>query len=1059
MWNLFYRNPRLLALTIGLVVVVGLTSYQIMPRLEDPTIVNRFATVTTRFPGASAERVESLVTERLEEEIREVEEIKLVESSSAAGISLITIELLEDVDAADVAEVWSRVRNKIDDASPELASGAAEPEFETPDFKAYALIAALKWTQDEEPNYSILRRRAEELQEAIRAIPGTEKVELFGDPDEEIVVEVRPADLAALGLTAAEVSRQVRASDSKVAAGQWRGSSDNLLLEIDGELDSLERIARIPIQHGPDGRFVRLSDIGEVKKGIVEPPRDMALIDGRPAVALGVMVQPNRRIDHWNRRAADVLAQYDETLPPGVELKTVFEQNLYVTERLEGLQASLFIGAVGVVVVMLAMMGWRSALVVGAALPLTTMMVLAGLRLFGIPIHQMSVTGLVIALGLLIDNAIVMVDDVRHRLAEGGLPGESVARSVRHLAVPLGGSTLTTALAFAPLALLPGAPGEFVGSIAVSVILAVFSSFLLSMTVIPALSALGWRAGPSTRRGHWWATGISSTKLTGWYRQSLGRVFAKPLVGVGIGLVLPVAGFLAFGSLTEQFFPPSDRDQCRIELQLPSQSSLAETLATVKRARKLALRHPQVESIDWFLGRSAPAFYYNLIGNREDSAYYAEGLVQLKSAHGSREVIRQLQAELDSALTASRALVLQLEQGPPFAAPVEVRLYGPDVDQLRGEGERLRAILSQVPHVIHTAASLGEAMPKLSLLVDEEQARLAGLDPTAAARQLNATLEGSVGGSVLEATEELPVRIRVSNADRADLSRIASLSLLPGSKVAGGEDGHVPLGALASIDLVPELATIARRDGQRVNVVQGYITAGVLPAEVLAALKGKLADTGFELPPGCRLEYGGEAAERDEAVANLTASVGPLFVLMVASLVLSFGSFRMAGLIAAVGGLSVGLAGGMLWLFGYPFGFMAIVGTMGLVGVAINDSIVVLAALRESPRAKQGDPEAVRDVVVRSTRHVVATSLTTMAGFTPLVLGGGGLWPPLAVTIAGGVAGATLLALYFTPSAYLLIMCRGRCAALAQKPAESLAKEKRLPAAGRQRAELETVSV
>jgi multidrug efflux pump subunit AcrB len=262
------------------------------------------------------------------------------------------------------------------------------------------------------------------------------------------------------------------------------------------------------------------------------------------------------------------------------------------------------------------------------------------------------------------------------------------------------------------------------------------------------------------------------------------------------------------------------------------------------------------------------------------------------------------------------------------------------------------------------------------------------------------------------------------------------------------------LDALARIDLVPELATIARRDGQRVNVVRGYITAGVLPADVLAGLKGKLADAGFELPPGYKFEYGGEAAERDEAVGNLTASVGPLLVLMVASLVLSFGSFRMAGLIAAVGGLSVGLAVAMLWLFGYPFGFMAIVGTMGLVGVAINDSIVVLAALRESPRARQGDPEAVRHVVVRSTRHVVATSLTTMAGFAPLVLGGGGLWPPLAVTIAGGVAGATLLALYFTPSAYLLVMCRGRSTTLARNPARTPPTQKRALAGANQRAAL-----
>ena len=256
------------------------------------------------------------------------------------------------------------------------------------------------------------------------------------------------------------------------------------------------------------------------------------------------------------------------------------------------------------------------------------------------------------------------------------------------------------------------------------------------------------------------------------------------------------------------------------------------------------------------------------------------------------------------------------------------------------------------------------------------------------------------------------------------LSEIASLDLLPAPSTAGPRE-LVPLSALADVTLKPEVSVIPHFNTQRMNEVQAYITAGVLPAEVLAHFQSRLAAARFEMPPGTSYEFGGEASKRDDAVGNLMSSVGVLMVLMVATLVLSFSSFRMAVLVGAVAMLSIGLSLGALAVFGYPFGFMAIVGTMGLIGVAINDTIVVLAALREDPEARTGNPAAVRDVVVRSTRHVLATTLTTIAGFMPLLLGGGGFWPPLATSIAGGVSGATILALYFAPSGYVLLMCRG----------------------------------
>jgi multidrug efflux pump len=1026
MFDLFFRNGRLLVLTIALIFVAGLSAIQSLPRLEDPELTSRDAIVTTRFPGADAERVEALVTEEIEEELFDIEEIKTLESTSRAGISIIQVELQDEV--VDVDEVWSRIRDKLSDVEPELPEAALKPDLEDLEVRGYALIAALTWQHDSPVSYALLRRLAEGLEDELRSIQGTENVESFGEPDEEITVEIDAVRLASMGLTVDDVSRQIGHSDSKVSAGLMRNdAAGNVLIEVEGEIDSLDRIRRTPIDFGQNGQFVTLGDIATVRKEIRQPAADLALVSGKPAVAIGSFVESDYRIDHWASVARKKVSAFADTLPHGIGLEVVFDQSGYTEQRLSKLVENLAMGALAVVVVMFLVMGWRSALIVSLALPLSSLMVLAGMQLLGIPMHQMSVTGLIIALGLLIDNAIVMVDEVRHRLHDGLSARQAIDRSVRHLIIPLLGSTVTTALAFAPIALMPGSVGEFVGTIAVSVILALFSSLFLALTVIPALTGLLSTESSSPRGNRWWQVGFTNDRLTALYASTLDRLLARPLWGLMLAVALPIGGFVSATQLIEQFFPPTGRDMFQIELELPTYASLSQTGQAAQRARSMMIANPQVRDVHWFMGKSAPSFYYNLISDQEDAAYYTQGIVQLESAEGAIELIRRLQNELDEALPEARVLVRQLEQGPPFDAPIELRLYGPNVDRLAEIGDEVRAVLSAARDVVHTDADLTETLPKLSVTVDEEEARLAGLDHAAIARQLDTTFEGAVGGSLLEATEELPIRVRLADASRGDLVQIASLDLLPTRSPADGQRKLIPISALGQVKLVPERAVIARRNGRRVNVVRAYITAGVLPGKVLADFRQRLSSD-FQLPAGYEMEFGGEFAERNEAVGNLSASLGILVVVMAATLVLSFGSFRLAGIIAVVAALSGGLGLGSLWLFGFPFGFMAIIGTMGLMGVAINDSIVVLAALREDDGARRGNREAIRNVVVRSSRHVFATTLTTISGFLPLIIEGGGFWPPLAITIAGGVVGATLLALLFVPSSYLLVYRAGQAA-------------------------------
>lgn len=1063
MFTLFYRNTRLLILTIILIAVWGISAYLTLPRLEDPELVSRNAIVKTFFPGADAERVEALITEKIEAKLTEIEEIDNYRSTSRAGSSIINIELQDKVSKQQVDSVWSRVRNKLDEANNQLPSNIREPELEEIKIKAYALLAGLTWQQDEQPNYTILRRQAEVLKESLERISGTEEVEIFGDPDEEIIVEINPQALASYNLTVRELSQQIAQSDSKIAAGQLRSQDNNLLIEVAGELNTLARIRQIPINFGSQGQFVLLKNIATIRKGIIEPATELASINGYPGVAIAVHVESGQRLDLWREKVQQIIVEFESELPSSIGLPIIFDQSSYVAARLNSLIINLLLGAGLVFGVTVVMMGWRSALIVGSALPLSVLMVFGWMNWLNIPLHQMSITGLIVALGILIDNAIIMVDEVvgrlrdreivRHedaentdRLSNTKIRG-AIRDSVKTLAIPLFSSTVTTVLAFLPIALLPGSTGEFVGTIGVTVIVAVSCSLFISLTIIPTLAAKlhryrsrkkdnldrnGYNSiSPSAIAGKsqfsWLQTGVSVPTLTRWYRQTIKFAIAKPILSILLALMLPMIGFIQAGSLEQQFFPAADRDQLQIELELSSSASLAQTQAVTKQIRQQIIDFPEVTEVHWLLGKSMPRFYYNLTGVKEQQVNYAQALIQLNSI-ASSGLTQKLQTALDKAFPTTRIIVRQLEQGPPYAAPIEMRIYGSDVDSLQSLGEIVRQTLVQIPEVTHTRASLDEIQPQLQFQLDEAQARLARLNRTTIAQQLNDTLEGVVGGSVLEATEELPVRVRWKNSDRANLAHISSLDLSATSPSMSSNSNNplntVPLSSLGKVQLKPELAQITRYNGQRVNTVQGFLQAGELPAEILSQFQTKLADNNFVLPPGYSFEFGGESEERNDAIGGLISTVGVIVVVMIATLVLSLGSFQLSTIIGIVAIASFGLGVFSVWLFDYPFGFNPIIGTVGLIGVAVNDSIVVLSAIDHHPVAKTGNPQAIEQVVMHSTRHVLTTTLTTAIGFVPLLISGGEFWQPLAIAIAGGVIGATLLALYFVPSAYYLLKSR-----------------------------------
>lgn len=1013
--SLFYDHPRLTALSILIVLIAGFAAWGALPRQEDPTMTERWARVQTWIPGATAERVESLVSEPIEAKLREIPEVRQLSSTSRAGFSLVEIELYDAVGSDEVDVVWSQIRDKLGEINPDLPAGSTVPELKMSRPLAVSVVVELSWTGPSEPQLSLMTRLARSLELQLANLGGTEETDLFGEPEEEILIALDPHRLARAGLDPSTVAAKIADSDTKNPSGRLQAPGSEMLVEVDAELDSAERIGRIPMRTSATGQMLRVADLGEITKTLASPPRSIALHDGQQVMFIAATMQPGLNIGDWSERARTTIATFAGQLPAAIRAEIVFDQSAYTGGRMQSLGLNLVASFVIVVVLLLWLMGLRAALIVSIALPLSSAMVLAAMQALDIPLHQMSVTGLIISLGLLIDNAIVIVDDYRLRTSRGVPAATAIAEALRQMTMPLFASTATTVLAFLPIAFAPGGVGDFTGTLGSTVCLAVGSSFIVSITVIPALAAFIDRRWPEREGNQWWRHGYVSESLSGHYRRSIEAVLRRPGLGIGAGLVLPMAGFLLFPTLTNQFFPAVDRDQFQVQVQLPAHASIQETTGIVRRLDQLLRKHPDIVDSRWSIGESSPRIYYNAIGQGDGIPGFAQGWVTTISAEATRKMLPALQLELMAAVPEGEVKALPFEQGPPVSAPVELRIVGPDADVLRAASLDLRQRLGALEGVTYTRSMATSSEPKLVFEPHEIPAADAGMTTGDFTRQLAGALMGIPAGTVQEGNTEIGVRVRLGNSHRDDVGDLASLPV----PTAGGD--LIPLDQLGTWRLSPAAAGIERYQGERVSTVQGYVLPFTLPASVLDPLLESLEAEDFRLPPGYRLEIAGEAEESAGASGGLAGLFALFATLMFAVVTLSMNSFRYTMIIGLVAVLSFGLALFGVRLFGYPFGYMALIGALGMIGIAINGAIIVLSVLNADPLALQGDVDAMTERVVDSTRHIIATTATTIGGFLPLVVAGGQFWPPLATAIAGGVIGSAVIALYTVPALFRMM--------------------------------------
>ncbi|MEZ9257163.1 efflux RND transporter permease subunit [Vibrio splendidus] len=1011
-------NTRLLILMTALLMVSGISAFMTLPRAEDPVIINRYANITTSFPGASAERVETLVTEVIENKLRELSEVKLVSSTSRPGVSIVTLELNDTI--TEPEPVWSQARDKLSDIESILPAGSHSPDLDSDHTYAFTTIASLTWSGAGEPDRLTLGRYAKELAKRLRTLSGTEFVDEYGMPQEEIQISLRTADAAALGRSSANIAESLEGADAKNSAGELVSAYSRFGLEIKSELDSIERIKQVPIATDSKGHIIRMEDIASVRRGEKTPQDQIAIIDGEPGVIVAARMHPDLRVDNWTSRANALIGKFEQELPSNVKVTVLFNQQGYTETRLDDLGKSLMIGFGLILIVLFVTLGVRAAILVAISLPLTSLLTLSIMKMTGVPINQMSVTGLIVALGIMVDNAVVMVDTIQAYRLKGQQRAEATMNALKHLWVPLLGSTLTTVLAFAPIILMPGASGEFVGGIAITVSFSLIGSYIISHTLIAGLATklLPKQLSDVDKKGqhHWYMTGLRIPALTRWFSSSVRFGVTHPIITIALVLLVPFTGYWSMSQLTEQFFPPSDRDMFEIQVYMPPQASIYATKNTSEKIDDIIHRYPEVERIDWLVGANFPSFYYNLQARQNNAPYFSQAMVKTENFDQANTLIPQLQKVLDEEVPEAQILVRKLNQGPPFTAPVELRVYGENLDTLKAIGEDVRLILAGVPHVTHTRETLQPGTPKVWLKVDEDTAKLNGISLNQFAGMLQTTLTGRESGSVIEGSESVPIRVRVADEARENLAHLSNIRLPISSDVYST---GINVSTLAELELTTSRGAITRRNGQRVNTIEGYIEAGVLPQTVLNEFQKRLEN--YQMPSGYTIGFGGESAERDNSVNSLISNVAVVVVLMVLVVVMSFNSFRMSSIIFMVAGLAGGLGLLSVWTFGYPFGFTVIIAMLGIAGLAINAAIVILTELKLDKEASSGNVDAVVEAVMSCTRHISSTTITTVGGFMPLIIAGGGFWPPFAVAIVGGTVLTTLISFYFVPVVYHLM--------------------------------------
>ena len=1006
-------NNRITALLLVAVVLGGYGAFLSMEQAMDPGFTIRTAQIITRFPGANPERVEALVTDQLEKAIQQIPELDFVNSTSKTGVSIISVNIRDEF--SEVRPIWDNLRRKVDEAARSLPEGALAPQVNDEFGDVYGTIIAIT---GDGFDYRELKDFALQLRDGLLRLDNVGKVSILGLQDERVFVEYNDARLAELNLSVTQVSQMLQSRNILISGGSLLVGDERLELEPSGNFDTVEELARTVINAPGRPDLLYLEDIAAIDRAYVDPPTSKVRANNRPALAIAVSVREGGNIVTLGEEVNGLLERVRYQYPLGVDFDIVAFEAGRVAKKVSEFVTSVLQAVVIVLASMLLMLGLRTGLVVATLIPSALLMSLLVMQWTGLGLNQMTLASLIIALGMLVDNAIVMGESIMVLMSEGVPPVEAAVRSAKELRFPLLTSSLTTSAAFLPIYLAEGSMGEYTGVLFVVVTIALLCSWLVALTLIPLLCARFFRVTPSE------PSTAYDTRFYRAYRAVLLGLVRFPLVSVAVTAGIFFLALQGFGLIPNIFFPPDDTPMMTAEFEAPIGTSIEKTEEFATDLdnfiqRELALTEDRTDGvINWstYVGEGAPRFTLTY-GPQPPSPEYAFVLFNLTTAEVIPELARAMEEFCAERYPSVIATIGPLSLGAVINNPVEVRVSGSDRRQVFNIVEVVKTRLQSIEGTKNVGDDWGQNTKKLRVQVDEARARRSGVTNQDVALSLQSVLSGHKATEYREGTEIIPVTIRSVAADRHDVSKLESLNVYSQS-----QGTSVPLMQVAELAIEWQPAKLLRRNRLTTVTVSSELAEGVTAAEIAAQLSEWLEEERASWPPGYFFELGGELEENDKSKGAITAKLpyGGLFILIL--LVAQFNSFRRPLIILLTIPLAlVGVVIGLL-ICGSYFGFMTLLGLISLAGIVINNAIVLIDRIAIEIHEKGHEPpRAVIEAAQRRLRPILLTTVTTVGGLLPLWLAGGPMWESMAIAIIFGLVFATLLTLGVVPVLYTLL--------------------------------------
>jgi multidrug efflux pump len=995
------RQGQLTLFAMILLLLAGAWAWTKLGRAEDPAFTVKVMIVSAAWPGATAEEMQNQVADRIEAKLSELPWLDVLQTFSRPGVSTITVTLRDDTPPHAVAGLWYQVRKRVGDMRQTLPAGVQGPFFDDEYSDVFSAVLALRGADNAE-----LVRQAERLRDRLRRLPGIEKVTLFGEQPQRIQVEISHARLATLGITPQSVLDALARHNPVTPAGTVETGSTRVNLRLPEGLDGLDSVAALPL--AAEGRTIRLGDVARITRGLADPPDRVIRHLGEPAVLIGLTKQPGQDVLRVGAGLEAELAKIRRELPVGLSLDAVADQPHIVRESVDEFLVKLAAALGVVLLVSFLSLGFRAGVIVALAVPLTLSFVFLFMVWRGTELERISLGALILALGLLVDDAIIAIEAMAVKLEQGWERTRAAGFAWTSTAGPMLTGTLVTVAGFIPVGFAASTSGEYAGGIFWVVGAALIASWIVAVTFTPWLGAKLLTAAPHNP-GH----DPQDTRMNRALRRGVEWCVDHRVTLLLVMLAVLAAGMIGMAQTKKQFFPASQRLELLVDINLRQGASFAATDEVAKRIEATLRDDYDVSHFTTYLGFGAPRFFLALNPDLPNEAF-AKIIIESRDV-AAREQLRErlIAMEQEGAFPEARVRVSRLDFGPPVPFPVQFRIVGPDPMELRRLADAAVPLLRGVAGTRNVQTDWSELAPALRLDLDRERIAQLGLSPQAVATSMGTLLSGITATTIREGTRGVEVRLRAVPEERAALDRLGDLSLAtPG--------GPVPLAQVARLVPVMEEPILWRRNREPFITLRSDIQPGLQAPDVTAAAMPALASFIASLPPGYRLEVGGATEQSAKANASLFALFPVMVAVMMALLMLQLRHLGRMALVMATAPLGIPGAAAALLLMDAPFGFVALLGVIALAGMVMRNTLILVDQVQQDLEAGIELREAIIDSTVRRARPVVLTALAAIFAFIPLTQSV--FWGPMAIAMIGGLSVATLATLLLVPALHALAL-------------------------------------